>query len=116
MANLAGTNAPEDLLKVKWLSLLPQNMRNILKIFKVGSTQELLDVDGTIADSLMSRDTESLIRVVGDKRIVISTHCCFERDSDTRQRVQEQFAGSDRSSDLDRPRRGNARLQEYHEI
>lgn len=54
MADLAGMNALEDLLKVKWLVLFPQNVHNILKIFKAGNTQELLDATDTIVDSPIS--------------------------------------------------------------
>lgn len=54
IADLAVTNPSEDLLKVKWLALPPQNVRNILKIFKAGSTQELLDAADTIIDSPIS--------------------------------------------------------------
>ena len=49
MRTLAGTMATEDVLRVRWLALLPAHVQNILKIFKTETTEELT----AAADQLM---------------------------------------------------------------
>ncbi|XP_058810382.1 uncharacterized protein LOC131675421 [Phymastichus coffea] len=70
MAELAGNNATEDLLKTRWLTLLPQHARNTLKIFKAKCTlQELLDAADAILDSNTSPATLSI-----DAPSILATH------------------------------------------
>ena len=49
MRALTGNHATEDVIKARWLTLLPSHVQNILKIFKTDSTENLL----VTADQLM---------------------------------------------------------------
>lgn len=49
MRALAGDKASEDVLRIKWLALLPTNVQNVLKIFKTNALEELV----IAADQLM---------------------------------------------------------------